>query len=514
MFFSMQTFFSLTRQVVGLDWRLLVSACRGHGPDMIVPALLGAFVLAAFSESAVASASVLAGRPASIVAPVLAAFVWNACLAAAVLTIAAGAHSTAERIVRYLAPEPITRRQTYAALVGLSFAGRHALASGIALVPLVCLLTGLADPARAAGSSLAMLVVLRLIPGVIRCMAALAGTMTGQGVALLFGGVGALILLIHPSFDAVVAALPPSLVVQYVLKLRTAYSLWLLLAVWTIAVGLIEYATLLRPVAPAKQPSAAAVLPAIPGWIRGMARMAGLPAALLQGELLRLSRWRRFLIGWVVYAAVLALVLTRMPSLDTRVLPILLIALAPPFVATATLGNLFAPDRAGVQAFYLTLEEPHSAVTAKIVAVAVFVVIAEIITACLVLAFVPKRWQLGDLYTPVMAAAFYLYIGSTGRITSTLFPVSTEPHAIGGGLLRGPGAALLLALNGLGLVGIVGPALSHDTRKFSSIGLLLAGLGISVFVAATVRVASRVSSRAMSVRREQFMASLVQDSLS
>ena len=213
-----------------------------------------------------------------------------------------------------------------------------------------------------------------------------------------------------------------------------------------------------------------------------------------------------------MYAAALALVLTRMPSLDFRVLPILLVALAPPLVATATLGNLFAPDRAGVQAYYLTLEDPHRAVVAKIVAVAVFVVIAEVITLCLVAAFVPKRWQLGDLYTPLMAAAFYLYVGSAGRITSTLFPVSTDPRALGGGLLRGPGAVLLVMLNGLGLVGIVAPALSHDTRRISSIGLLLAGLGISVFVAAAMKLSSRVSNRAMSVRREQLMASLAQDS--
>jgi hypothetical protein len=213
-----------------------------------------------------------------------------------------------------------------------------------------------------------------------------------------------------------------------------------------------------------------------------------------------------------MYAVVLALGLTRMPSLDSRVLPILLVALAPSFVATATLGNLFAPDRAGVQAFYMTLDEPHSAVAAKIVAVAIFVVIVEVITLGMVLAFVPKRWHVGDLYTLVMAPAFYLYAASAGRITSTWFPVSTDPRAIGGALLRGPGAALLLTLNGLGLVAITAPALSHDTRGITSFELLLAGLGICGIVAAAVKLSSAVSSRAMSVRREQLITSLAQDS--
>jgi hypothetical protein len=180
-------------------------------------------------------------------------------------------------------------------------------------------------------------------------------------------------------------------------------------------------------------------------------------------------------------------------------------------VATGTLGNLFAPDRAGVQAFYLALEEPHSAVGAKIVAVGVFVLIAEVITLCLLLAFVPKQWHAGDLYSPLMAAAFFLWIGSAGRITSTLFPAATDARAVGGGLLRGPGAMLLLLLNGLGLVGIAAPALSHDTRGIDASGLLLAGLAISAFVAVAARLSSKVSNRAMSARREELIASLAQD---
>jgi hypothetical protein len=120
MLLPMRTYFSTALHIVGLDWRLLVSACRGHGADLMLPTMIGALVLAAFCESAMATASVIAGRQAGIVYPVLAVFVWNACLAAAVLVIAIGGHSTAQRIVRYLAPEPITRGQTYTALVLLS----------------------------------------------------------------------------------------------------------------------------------------------------------------------------------------------------------------------------------------------------------------------------------------------------------------------------------------------------------------------------------------------------------
>jgi hypothetical protein len=478
----------------------------------MLPALLGALVLAAFCQSAVATASVLAGRPAGVVAPMLAAFVWNACLAAAALTIAIGGHSTAECIVRYLAPEPVTRRQTYTALVLLSLAGRHALVSGIVLLPLLCLMAGLTDPVRAAHGTVAMLLVLRLVPGVTRCMAAVAGALTITRVALLLGAAGALVILAAPGVEAMVDALPPSLIVQYVAGVRTSHSLWLLLAAWTIGIGVLEYATLRLETAPPELRRSTAALPAIPGWVRGVARMAGLPASLLHGELLRLLRWRRFLIGWVVYAAALALVLTRMPALDARLLPILLVALAPPFVVTSTLGNLFGPDRAGVQAFYLTLDDPHSAVTAKIVAVAIFVIVAEVVTLGLVLMIVPKVWRPADLYAPVMAVAFFLWIGSAGRVTSALFPVSTEPRAIGGGLLKGPGALLLLALNGLGLVGIAGPALSYDTRRLSSLGLLLAALAIGMVAASAVALASKVSRGAMAVRREELIASLAQDS--
>jgi hypothetical protein len=508
----MRTWFSTTRQVVNLDWRLMVRACRGGGLDLMLPSLLGTLVLATTSESAVATASVFAGRPSSIVAPVLSAFVWNTCLAAAFLTLAAGGHSTAERIVRYLAPEPITRRQTYVALVSLSLAGRHALVSGVVLVPLICLLAGLVDPARAAGGSLAMFFVVRLVPGVTRCMAALAGAATRPTTAVVIAAAGAVALVSGPSLEAVIATLPPSLVARYVVGSRTSQSLWVLLAAWTAAIGTVEYATLFRSPAPPVRLHAVAALPAIPGWMRGMARLARLPAPLLHAELLRLVRWRRFLLGWVVYATVLAFVLARMPVLDARVLPVLLVAIAPPFVVMATLGNLFAPDRAGVQAFFLTLDEPHAAVGAKLAAVAVFVAIAEVITLCLVFAFVEKQWQLADLYAPLMAVAFFLYLASTGRIVSTLFPAATDPRGLGGLLLGGPGAMLLLPLNGLGLMGIAAPALSHDTRGVSALGLLAAGVVISAFVAAAVLVSSKVSRRAMCVRREDLMARLSQES--
>jgi hypothetical protein len=508
----MRTCFSPALQIVGLDWRLLVSACRAHGTDLMLPTMIGAFVLAAFRESAMATASVIAGRPAGIVYSVLAVFVWNACLAAAVLVIAIGGHSTAQRIVRYLAPEPITRGQIYTALVLLSVAGRHVLVSGIVLIPIVSLLTGLVEPARTAGASLALLVVMRLVPGVTRCMAALAGALTGPGIALASMTVAALVLLIRPTVDGVIATLPPSLVVQYVVGTRTPQSLWLLLALWTAVIGVVEYATLMRPATSQEVPPAVAALPVIPGWMRGAARVTGVAAPLLHGELLRLIRWRRFLLGWFVYGAVLAIALERMPSLDTRVLPILLVALAPSFVATATLGNLFAPDRAGVQAFYLALDEAHSAVRAKIVAIGVFVLIAEVITLGLLSAFVSKQWHAGDLYSPLMAAAFFVWIGSAGRITSTLFPAATDPRAVGGSLLRGPGALLFLLLNGLGLVGIVAPALSHDTRGIGVSGLLLAGLAIASFVAVAARFSARVSERALSARREELIANLAQES--
>jgi hypothetical protein len=507
----MHTWFSTPLRVVGLDWRLLVRAVRGGGPDLMLPALIGALVLATASESALTTASVLAGRPPGIVASVVSVFVWNTCLAAVVLSLAAGGHSITERIVRYLAVEPIARRQVHLALVLLSVAGRHAFVAAVALVPLVCLLTGLVDPVRAAGGVLATLIVVRLVPGVTRCMAAVAVVATRPAAALTIAA-AAIALLAGAGVEVVIAAMPPSLVAQYVGGTRTSLSLWPLLAAWTIAIGTLEYAILNRLPAGSARPHKTAALPAIPAWTRGLARLTRLPAPVLHAELLRLARWHRFWLGWVVYAALLAFALNSMPALDTRVLPVLLVALAPSFVLTATLGNLFATDRAGAQAFYLTLDEPHVAISAKIAAGAVFVAIADAISLGLLLVFVEKAWTPADLYTPLMAVAFFLYLASTGRIVSTLFPAASDPRGFGGFLLQGPGAVLFLPLNGLGLAGIAAPALSHDTRGIGVFGLLAAGLVISALVAAAVRLSSKVSSRAMSIRREEFLARLSEES--
>jgi hypothetical protein len=503
----MRTRDSIPWQVVRLDWRLLFSACRAAGPDRTLPILLGAVLFAAFCESAVTTASVLAGQPGGFIAPVLAVFVWNTCLAVTVLTIAVGAHSTAERILHHLAQEPITRWQLYTALAMLSLAGRHALISGLALVPVICLLAGLVDPVRATGAGVAMLLVLYLVPGVTRFIVTVAGAQA-RTLALMCGAIAAMALLAGPGFDEVIAALPPSLVIQYAAGFRTPLSLWLGLAAWTLAVGLLQYLVLSRQPAPMKLPRAAATLRAIPAWIRGAARLAGIAAPLLHGELVRLMRWHRFLLGWGVYFAVLAVVIVRATLLESRVLPTLVVALLPPFVASSTLGNLFAPDRAGIQAFFLSLDEPRSAVRAKVTAVAVFVAAAEVVTLCLLLAFVPKQWKLADVYTPMMAVAFYVWSSSVGRTTSTLFPAATDPRAVGGGLLKGAGAALLLPLNGLALAGIVAPALSYDTGRIGLVGLLWAGCGIAAFVIVAALLASRVSNRLMSTRREELIVTL------
>ena len=71
---------------------------------------------------------------------------------------------------------------------------------------------------------------------------------------------------------------------------------------------------------------------------------------------------------------------------------------------------------------------------------------------------------------------------------------------------------LFLLLNGLGLVGIVAPALSHDTHKIGASGLLLAALSIGAFVLLAARFSAKVSARALSARREELIASLAQDS--
>jgi hypothetical protein len=504
----MRTHRSLSRQVVELDWRLLIGACRRHGSDLVVPILLAAVLFAAFCESALATASVIAGRGEDLAATVLAAYVWNACLAAAALAMAVGAHSTAERIAHHLLPEPVTRWQVYTALVALSIAGRHALVSGVALVPVLLLLQGLFDPLRVAGAGIAVVLVLRLVSGVTRSLAVLAGTLGALRLVPLGGALGVLAYVVNPGLETAVAALPPSLVVRLAAGTGSPLPVWLGLAAWTVAVGLLEYVVLLRRHEAPTPGRSAARLPAIPAWTSGLATLARVAPALLYGELVRLVRWRRFLLGWGVYFAAVAAVLARGTLIDARLLPALLVALAPPLVAVGTLGNLFGPDRAGAQAFFLALDDPAAAIRAKVAAIALVVASAEVVTFFLFVAFVPRPWQLADAYIAGMAIAFCLWTISAGRIASTVFPTSSDPRALGGGLLKGPAAALLVPLDGLALAGMVAPAFWFDTGRIGLAALLCTGCGIIILVAGVSLLASRMSARALSARREQFIATL------
>jgi len=495
-------------EVIRLDWRLLLGAGRAGGPEQVLPWLVGVAVFAVACDSALTTAAAVASAPPAVIGPLASTYVWNTCFAVGALAVASGGLSTGRRITRQLAQEAVTPFQVYGALWMLSVAGRHALVAAVALAPVVCLLAGLIDSARLAAVIVASVLVLRSIPGLVRAIAATCGVVPYRLLALVCVGVGVLAVALGPWVDVAVEALPPNLVVQLALGVESPQHVWLRLIGWTVAIDLLDFATLSLNAAPPPPARGPVTISVIPAWIRALARVCAVSAPLLHGELLRLLRWRRFLLGWGVYAAAAAVGLGRLMSPDPGILPTLLLALAPPFVALSTLGNLFAPDRAGVQAFFLVLDTPHSVIRAKIAAVTVFVGIAECVTWGAVVALISPRWELAHAYAPMLAVTFHAWITTAGRATSILFPAPTDPRGVGDGLMKGAGALLLVSACGALLLAAVGPAFLYDTNRIDVAWLLSSGV-VTVGVVSVVTVlASRVVDRVWWVRREQFIGAV------
>jgi hypothetical protein len=284
----------------------------------------------------------------------------------------------------------------------------------------------------------------------------------------------------------------------------------LTLLLWTMAVGVLDRQGLSPGERHRKTRQPAADAGALPSWIAGAARVCAVSAPLLHGELLRLVRWRRFVLTCVTAVGVAAAVIaTGAPGRAGLLLPALAPVLLCLLMLTAVMGNLFAPDRAGVQAFYLVLERPQSALRAKIVAIAILTLAPVTATIGLLVLVAWGQLRGVHLYVPLAAAALFLWGSATGRIVSTLFPTPTDPRALGGGsLLKGAGAMLATASNLTFAAGTAGAAFLYDTGRIGPAVLFAAGCGLGAAAVAAVRLTTKAADRVLLARREQLVAAL------
>lgn len=495
-------------EAVRLDWRLAVAECRVNGQDLALVAVIGVIILGAASESALSMAAALAGTPPEFVAAMLIASLWSACGAAVVLALATGVHRTTERIVSHLRLHPVNRGQSFLVVQAMGLAGRYVGAAGIASLPFLLLAATALDGRRFVAIAAASLLVLRLVPGLLRVFFVAARVLRPTGLAIVcLGGVGLIVVLVSTTWGGrLVSVLPPSVVGRLAVP-GAAADVWLALLGWTAAVGVLEWLAMASDRVAAPAPGGGLRVAPIAAPMRVTARLLGLEPALLHGELVRLVRWRRF--PWA-YATAIGIGLMPTLTLDApgivpRIVgPVMLLVMM-----GAQLGNLFGPDRAGVQAYWLVLEQPAHAIRAKIAAVGIFIVAAFVAVLAAGLIASSRPPDAGALYLCVAAVGFLAWSAACGSIASVLFPAPVDPQALGtGSIVRGAGRVMVVLSNGVFAGVVVGVAWLYDTRRIGIALLFTLGITIALFAIALARLTAEATRRLLLARREHLLNTL------
>lgn len=498
---------------VRLDWRLLVAAARSEPDGAILPALIGALVLWSLCQSAMANALLVQANP-GLGATALSTYAWLTALAATGLGLVVGQPSVAERLTVHLRFAPVSRPEMFAALQALTIAGRYLGVAGLVSIPLGLLVVTLLPLRRAALVVGLWMGVLWTLPTLVRVVRATVRRLSYTVLFALVAGTVALGTL--TTFVGVVpilvAALPPNVMVRIAIAGPTTAS-WLLLFGWVTLLWLAEFHVLSwRELRASVRAGSSSVTPVVPGWMRTVSRVCRVPPILLHGEFLRLMRWRRFILGWMVGLAIIAMLVSRLDLTADRLLyPVILLAV-PTWIMSGVLANIFATDRAGIQAYFLCIADLRSVLRAKICAVAAFVAVAQVVIVGIGL-YQDGQRDVAYLYAPVTAAGGFVWIAHLGLVTSVLFPRPSEPDRTGGGAVSAPAATVMLLGNGL-LVGlIIAGAILYDAGRIAGLGLMAFAAVTSGLAAVAASVLPRVAHRLLCTRRERLTMELALDTV-
>ena len=492
---------------VRLDWRLSVAAARAEPDAVLLPALVGALLLWNLAWSAMSTALLAQADPAFGTA-ILSTYAWTTAVAAAGLALAVGQPALAQRVTDHLRIAPVSVPQMFLALQALTGAGRYLGIAGLVSIPLGLLVVTLLPPHRAAAVGGAWLVVLWMLPGLIRAVSAILRRLSYRTLFVL--GTGAATLAALSNLSAVgpnlLAALPPGVMVRIAAAGSTPAS-WLLLAGWATLFLLLDYRVLSWRESRVSVRTGSHAVSEIPSWSRTVSRLCRVPPTLLYGELLRLLRWRSFALWGIGGSILLAMVYSSM-NLPWERSPLhVLSLLLPPLLASGVMANMFATDRAGVQAYFLCVSDLRSVLRAKCVAVGVFVAAAEVVIVGLIL-LQGARLEPAHLFAPVAVAGFFVWATGIGLVVSILFPRPIDPHRPGRGILSAPAAVVTLLADGFMAGLVMAGAFLFGTERAAGIPLMAVAAAIIVLAGMAARLLPRVAHRLLHTRRERLTMEL------
>ena len=497
----------LVREAVKLDWRLLWHSLQqsSGGIWMILAALL--LAAATVGESSVRLGEALASHelPHAEASFVLGLRVWAAFMAAFAFSLTTGELSFVRRLLADLALRPVSRWQAFLALQAVSLAGRHALAPLTVGLPLLIMMGTWLDGLPLTAGVVATVVVMRLPVALLT----IGSRVLSSSIALAVAASAAILSIAAALWFTVphllMAGLPPFLLVHLLVDGASLAS-WTGLAAWTLVLAAIEFWSMSLDEAPtARRAAVAPSFAPIPGAARSLAQLMGCPPVLLHGEFVRLGRWRRFYLSWLMGLVLMAL-FGRQLRFDDDHVRLILFLLVPAHVGSSTLANMFATDRGGFQAFLMSPVSMSAVVRSKVTAILLITTAVELAGA----AFLAARGMPSTSITVGVALAAGLFAWSTavGMMTSVLFPSASDPAAVGGSLVN-TSAALAITIGGAAYVGAaLGLMYLMDSGRWSAWACALAGAALLASAAAALLAASHRVARLIDIRKEAMVFAL------
>ncbi len=494
-------------RAVTLSWRLFFRSLQesSGGVWLVVAVALLASSTLGQSSARMGEALALNEIPRSQAPLILGMWLWPTFVATFAYAVGVGELAFIRALLADFTTRPLSHWQAFLAVQTVTTGGPHSLAVlSVGLPWLVLLSTWLQSPPLLAAVA-ATFVLLRLPVSLLLIGSRVLSASPARAAMTVGSACAVVTVLWLTAPEHITRWSPPGLIVRILLD-DASLRAWAGLAAWTVALAALEFWSVDLEAAPRAAPFATArPLPSLPAFPVVLARLAGCHAALLHGELLRLGRWRRYQLSWLMGTVLLALIGSRLTERPGLVL-LLAFSLVPAHVGTSVLANLFAADRAAFHAFLMAPTGMGAVVRSKIVAVVLFTLVAQAAGSGYLLArAVP--WPLVTAGV-ILAAGLFMWAAAVGLLTSALFPSPSDPHVVGGALVSTP-AVLVIAIGGSLYWGAcLYLAYALQTGQWTSSACAFAALALVGVAAAALAAVSRLVPRLIDTRQEAMVQAL------
>lgn len=494
-------------KAVTLSWRVFSRSLHesSGGVWMVVAVALLAATSMGQSSAQMGDALARNEIPRSHAPLILGLWLWATFMGTFAYALAVGELSFIRALLTDLATRPLSHWQAFLAVQAVTTGGPHSLALLSVGLPWLVLLSTWRQGTALLAAVAATFVLLRLPVSLLLIGSRVLSTSPARA-ALTVGSAGMVVAVLWLTApDQLTASSPPGLVVRILMD-DAALRAWVGLAVWTFALAAIEFWTARIEAAPRAAPvTTARPLPPLPAFPVFLARLAGCQAALLHGELLRLIRWRRYQLSWLMGGVLCALVGSRLIESPGLIYP-LAFSLVPAHVGTSVLANLFTTDRAAFHAFLMAPAGMRAVVRSKIVAVLLFTLVAQAAGSAYLLAH-GVSWPFVTAGV-VLAAGLFMWAAASGLLTSVVFPSPSDPYTVGGALVTTPAVLVIAAGSSLYWGASLYLAYALQTGRWTSSTCAFAALALVGAAAAALAAVSRLAPRLIATRQEAMLQAL------